>query len=278
MTQDYCIDSSPVLVMDSGVGGLSIAQEMRCLLPELPLLYLADNAALPYGNKSEAWLKARVLNLVKSVLQEDNIRMLVIACNTASTVVLDHLRAELKIPVVGVVPAIKPASECSGSGHIGLLATPGTVSRHYTDDLVKHFAEGCRVSRLGSTELVRLAEEKLAGKRICLSRLEQAMAPLFNQTDLDTIVLGCTHFPLLKPELEQIAPRRIRWVDSGKAVAERVQSLLQDMPQTSIVGQSRAKRNRALLTGSLCSGLKQSFDNMGYSSVQPLSGFSAGSL
>ena len=249
-----------VLVMDSGVGGLSVAQHIQALRPDLSLLYLADNGALPYGNKSEAWLNHRVATLVQRVAQEYPLQLVVVACNTASTLVLPALRASQSVPVVGVVPAIKPAAALSETRHIGLLATPGTVQRSYTDQLVNEFAEGCRVSRLGTTDLVSLAEDKLAGKAVDLQRLAQAVAPLFAQQDLDTLVLGCTHFPLLVPELEQIAPRKINWVDSGQAIARRVDALL---PQIS---SSEHMPHQAILTAEVdqTSTLLTSLSRLGF--------------
>lgn len=208
------------------MGGLSITAHIRKTCPDTPLFYLADNDAFPYGDKDENWLVERVVHLAEALVNEYPIQLLVLGCNTASTVVLPALRDALDIPVVGVVPAIKPAAALSESGHFGLLATPGTVSRSYTNQLISDHAPGCEVTRVGSTEVVRLAEEKLEGKRVDLNRLQQAVAPLFETESLDTVVLGCTHFPLLLDELKQIQPRAIRWVDSGAAIARRVAMLL----------------------------------------------------
>ncbi len=215
--------------MDSGVGGLSIAAHIRKTCPHTPLFYLADNAAFPYGDKEESWLVDRVVKLAQGLVARYPIQLLVLGCNTASTVVLPALREALSIPVVGVVPAIKPAAALSHSGHIGLLATPGTVSRSYTNQLIADHAPHCEVTRVGSTEVVRLAEEKLEGRPVDLARLQQAVAPLFETDSLDTVVLGCTHFPLLLDELMQIQPRSIRWVDSGAAIARRVAMLLEPL-------------------------------------------------
>ena len=216
------------------------------------MLYLGDSEALPYGDKSEAWLINRLLALTGQLMTHYPIDMLVVACNTASTVVLEPVRDKLKIPVLGVFPAIKPAAQRSKSRHIGLLATPGTVHRQYTDYLVDHFAMDCQVTRAGTTELVALAEDKLAGRPVCPDRLSQAMEPLFCHRDLDTIVLGCTHFPFLKSELEQIAPRAIQWIDSGKAVARRVKSLLNQSEGEILSPVSeRIKAHHALFTGAL---------------------------
>lgn len=220
--------------MDSGVGGLSIVTHIREACPTYPLLYLADNAAFPYGDKDETWLVKRVVRLALALVARYPVQLLVLGCNTASTVVLPALRDALNIPVVGVVPAIKPAAALSQNRHIGLLATPGTVSRAYTDQLIDDYAAHCAITRLGSTEVVRLAEEKLAGRPVDLMRLQQAVSPLFDQPLLDTVVLGCTHFPLLRQELQLIQPRPIQWVDSGAAVARRVAMLLKAGEQTPV--------------------------------------------
>lgn len=222
-------DERVILVLDSGIGGLSVLAEIGKVSPSCRFLYLADNACLPYGDKSEGWLIQRVDWLVRAVSERYRVAMLVIACNTASTVVLSSLRQYLTVPVVGVVPAIKPAAMLSGSGHIGLLATPGTVRRAYTHRLINDYAAHCQVTCAGSVELVRLAEHKLSGGVVCAEQLHSALEPLFSFSDLDTIILGCTHFPWLRAELEAIAPREIHWVDSGQAVAHRVASLLSDV-------------------------------------------------
>ncbi len=208
------------------MGGLSIADHIRKICPDTPLFYLADNDAFPYGDKDENWLVERVVTLAQALVDQYPIQLLVLGCNTASTVVLPALRDMLDIPVVGVVPAIKPAAALSRTAHIGLLATPGTISRSYTHQLICDHAPHCQVTRVGSTEVVRLAEEKLEGKGVDLNRLQQAVAPLFEAESLDTVVLGCTHFPLLLDELKQVQPRQIHWVDSGAAIARRVAMLL----------------------------------------------------
>ena len=217
---------APILVLDSGVGGLSVVAEIQRRCPGLPIRYLADNAALPYGDKSESWLVERVIRLVTEVCRDQPIRMIVVACNTASTVVLPALRDQFDIPVVGVVPAIKPAAKLSRSKHIGLLATLGTVKRKYTRELIRQFAADCKINLVGTTVLVTQAERKLAGLPVQMEALQTAMQPLFEVNTLDTIVLGCTHFPLLREELQQITPRNIEWVDSGNAIARRVEQLV----------------------------------------------------
>lgn len=216
-----------VLVFDSGVGGLSILSEIRQHIPGCELVYACDNAAFPYGTKDEAELVERVDAVLKALIAQIDPDIVVVACNTASTVALPHIRNHFHKPVVGVVPAIKPAAQLSQSRVIGLLATPGTVSRPYTQQLIDEFAPDCTIIRVGSTELVQLAEQKLRGQSPDPEKLREILAPIFTNPRTDTLVLACTHFPLLRDELEAAAPRAIQWVDSGAAIARRVKSLLE---------------------------------------------------
>lgn len=218
-----------ILVFDSGVGGLSILREIRKQLPWVETVYACDNAFFPYGTKEQHILEARVEQVVLAAARTSGADVTVVACNTASTAVLPRLRARLQEPVVGVVPAIKPAAELSQSRVIGLLATPGTIKRSYTHTLVKDFAGGCEVIMVGSSELVSLAEHKLRGGEVDDNALEAVLAPFAEHPlsrEMDTLVLGCTHFPLLQSELQAVLPKRVRLVDSGHAIARRVASLL----------------------------------------------------
>lgn len=216
----------PVLVFDSGVGGLSIVQAIRQAWPSLPMDYAFDNAAFPYGNKSEPWLIDRVERVITQLLEKTGAGLVVIACNTASTLALPRLRECLQVPVVGVVPAIKPAAQVSQTRSIALLATAGTVTRPYVDQLMRDFAADCRLYRFASAPLVDLAERALAGDTPSPETLRHILAPIEAQSDIDTIILGCTHFPLLKTALQAVAERTYHWVDSGAAVARRVGDLL----------------------------------------------------
>lgn len=216
-----------VLVFDSGVGGLSILTEIRQYIPGCELVYACDNAAFPYGTKGEEELVKRVDLVLKALIAQIDPDIVVVACNTASTVALPHIRNHFHKPVVGVVPAIKPAARLSQSRVIGLLATPATVSRPYTQQLIDEFAPDCTIIRVGSTELVQLAEQKLRGLAPDPEKLREIIAPLFANPHTDTLILACTHFPLLRAELEAAAPRAIQWVDSGAAIARRVKSLLE---------------------------------------------------
>lgn len=215
-----------VLIFDSGVGGLSVYKEIAQLLPEQHVVYAFDNAAFPYGELADDILIQRVCGMVTSLCYERDIALVVIACNTASTLVLPHLRSLLSIPVVGVVPAIKPAVAMSKTKHIGLLATPATVNRTYTKQLVEEFAPDCHVEMVGSTELVQMGEGKLRGTPVDKKILKQVLMPFINKTDC--IVLGCTHFPLLRDEIEEILGDQCLVIDSGKAIANRVDALLKE--------------------------------------------------
>lgn len=235
-----------LLIFDSGVGGLSIFAEIRKQLPWCELTFVSDSAGFPYGTRSEAQLIERVERLVPALLDAYQPDILVVACNSASTVVLPVIRARFATTFVGVVPAIKPASNLSTTRSLGLLATPATISRPYTHQLIADFAGHCKVLPIGSSELVHMAEAKLRGQAIDRQRLAEIIAPFFaedHQPPIDTIVLACTHFPLLGEELRQAAPREVNWVDSGPAIARRVASLLGTPGDTAI------DHHRAVFTG-----------------------------
>ncbi|WP_369601511.1 glutamate racemase [Hahella sp. SMD15-11] len=215
-----------VAVLDSGAGGLTIVRSIRQRLPDVMLTYVADAAGCPYGERDADDVIRRVSRLARLVDRARQPDILVIACNTASTVVLPLLRARLKIPVVGVVPAIKTAARLTRNQCIGLLATPATIARPYVDALHQEFAPDCRLVRVGSSELVGMAERWL-WQRECpaTDRLERILA-LFVESGVDTVVLGCTHFPLLAPVIGAVLGESVTLVDSGDAVARRVESLL----------------------------------------------------
>jgi glutamate racemase len=222
-------DAKRVLVFDSGVGGLSVFDAIASSGHALALSYAADNAWLPYGLKSDADLKARVPALLTALVRHWGSDAVVVACNTASTIALDEVRATLSIPVVGVVPPIKPAAALTKTGTIGLLATPATVRRAYTDDLIAQFAPDKTVVRFGSAALVEAAEQKLRGEAPDPSAITEAIDGLFGApggADIDVVAVACTHFPLLASELAAAAPRAATWLDSGAAIARRVAQVL----------------------------------------------------
>ncbi len=242
----------PVLIFDSGVGGLSVAQSLRQHYPEAALCYACDNAWLPYGLREDSVLSERIVAVCRAAVEVCQPSVLVVACNTASTLALENLRQQLAIPVVGTVPAIKPAAALSQTRHIGLLATKATVGRPYTQRLIDSFASDCIITRVAADALVVEAEAYLAGITPDTHRMQAALAPLWqavtpspfqplsaqplsaqplsaDRQALDTVVLGCTHFPLLKPWLVQLAPRPLHWIDSGDAIARRVAQVVDEL-------------------------------------------------
>lgn len=234
-------DARPVVFFDSGVGGLSILAEAQAHLPMMPVVYAADNAGFPYGTKREEEIAARVPALLGRLVERFDPRLLVIACNTASTIALGSVRAALELPVVGTVPAIKPAAEISRSRVIGVLGTDATVRQPYVDDLSTRFANDCRVLRHGSAELVEAAEAHLRGQPVDPSVFTRAIVGLTSQPGgdaIDTIVLACTHFPLLRNALAAAAGPGIGFVDSGAGIARRIAHLTADQtwPDTRPAG------------------------------------------
>ncbi|BFU60343.1 MULTISPECIES: glutamate racemase [Rodentibacter] len=215
-----------ILFFDSGVGGFSIYQEVRALFPDHHYLYCCDNEGFPYSEKSEQIIIERTLKICRHIHTKYPLDLIVIACNTASTVVLPTLRQYFSIPIVGTVPAIKPAAEISQTKHIGLLATKGTVKRGYIDKLIQQFAYDCNVERLGSTLLAEMAEKKLYGYPVNITELANELAPWQSMSDLDTLILGCTHFPLIRKEIQQCLPQVKFFMQPGRAIAQRIKHLL----------------------------------------------------
>ncbi|HEX8063039.1 MAG TPA: glutamate racemase [Allosphingosinicella sp.] len=218
------MSARPLLIFDSGVGGLSVLGAIRTLMPTAPLVYAADSAGYPYGTKRPAEIEARVPALLGRLAERFDPELIVIACNTASTIALDAVRGALDLPVVGTVPAIKPAAQLSTSRTIGVLGTEATVRQPYVDRLSHEFASDCTVVRHGSAELVDFAEAKLRGESGPAGACRRALDGLFGQPGgdrIDTIVLACTHFPLVEAELAAAAPRLVRFVDGKEGIARR---------------------------------------------------------
>ncbi|MDR0219707.1 MAG: glutamate racemase [Enterobacteriaceae bacterium] len=223
-----------ILVFDSGVGGLSVYQEIRQLLPDLHYIYAFDNGGFPYGEKTEEVVIERVVKIVDEIQRRHSLAIVVIACNTASTVSLPALRERFSFPIVGVVPAIKPAVKLTCNRVVGLLATRATINRSYTKELITQFAADCQVHAIGSAELVMLAERKLHGETIPLVELEKVLKPWLRMKEPpDTVILGCTHFPLLAKELSQVLPDGTRLIDSGAAIARRIAWLIKNRENLS---------------------------------------------
>jgi glutamate racemase len=223
-----------VLVFDSGVGSLSVGAEIHALLPGVELLYVMDRGGFPYGQWQEQPLAEHIEQRIQNLFQHHDADLLVMACNSASTIVLPVLRERLHLPIVGVVPAIKPAAALSQTKVIGLLATPGTVKRAYTANLIREFAADCSVIQLGSSELAPAIEtlfwEGIDSPEVWERTATQLLAQPRAQ-EMDTVVLACTHFPLIRDRLAVLIPN-INWVDSGAAIARRVAHILNELGKT----------------------------------------------
>ena len=218
-----------ILVFDSGLGGLTVYAEVVRARPDARLIYAADDAGFPYGRLTEEALVARVLAVMERLIALHRPDLVVVACNTASTLVLPHLRARFPIPFVGTVPAIKPAAALSRSGRITVLATPGTVSRDYTRDLIDSYAAGRQVNLVGSRRLAGFAEAELSGAPVPDEAIREELGPCFVEEGsgrTDVIVLACTHYPLLLPRFRTLAPWPVTWIDPAPAIARRVAQLI----------------------------------------------------
>ena len=223
-----------ILVFDSGLGGLTVLEQVRAARPDARYVYAADDAAFPYGALSEPALVARVIAVMERLLARHGPDLVVIACNTASTLVLPALRQRFVTPFVGVVPPIKPAAAMTRSRVVTLLATPGTVARRYTHDLVATYAAECAVTLVGAPNLAGYAEAEMAGEPVDDALLSAEIAPCFVTLDdrrrTDVVCLSCTHYPLLRARFERIAPWPVAWIDPAPAIARRVVQLLGTAP------------------------------------------------
>ncbi len=220
--------AQPILLFDSGVGGLSVLAEVRKILPDAPIIYAADNAGLPYGGKTEAEIAARVCGLLGRMAERFQPRLICIACNTASTIALAMVRDVLQIPIVGTVPAIKPAAAMTRSGVIGLLGTEATIRQSYVDRLEAEFAQGKHLLRHAAPGLVTAAEAKLRGEPVDPAVFASAAASLRAMPggqDIDTVVLACTHFPLVEAELAAAFGAGVAFVHGAQGIARRIAHL-----------------------------------------------------
>lgn len=231
---DECVNpTSPILLLDSGVGGLTVLAELRKLLPQAPVIYVADHAALPYGAKTEAQIAARVPALLGRLEERYHPRLITIACNTASTIALAAVREALGLPIVGTVPAIKPASLATKSGVIGLLGTAATIRQAYVDNLEREFAHDKLLLRHAAPELVEAAEAKLRGAPLDPAVFDKAARGLREQPGgerIDTVVLACTHFPLLEEELSRAFGPGVAFIDGAAGIARRIEHLTRGQP------------------------------------------------
>jgi len=224
--------SPTILIFDSGLGGMTVLREIVAARPDARYIYVADDAFFPYGHHTEQEIIARVVPLIGELIDRHTPDLAVIACNTASTLVMSYLRQAYKIPFVGTVPAIKPACARSKTKRISVLGTKGTVQREYTRGLIRDFAQGCEVTLVGSPELASLAESALSGHEVSERDILAELAPCFvgaaegETSRTDTIVLACTHYPLLLERFMKLAPWPVEWIDPAPAIARRVADLL----------------------------------------------------
>ncbi|MBY0381980.1 MAG: glutamate racemase [Xanthobacteraceae bacterium] len=218
-----------ILVFDSGLGGLTVLREIVAARPDAAYTYVADDAFFPYGQHTEEEIIGRVVPLIGELIGRHPPDLVVIACNTASTLVMSHLREAYSVPFVGTVPAIKPACALSKTKRVSVLGTRGTVKREYTKSLIRDFAHDCDVTLIGAENLATLAEAALRGEAVSDEAIHAEIAPCFIDGDArtDTVVLACTHYPLLLEQIVRVAPWPVDWVDPAPAIARRVEHLLQ---------------------------------------------------
>lgn len=253
------------LVFDSGVGGLTIADALRKVAPDWVVDYAADSGFFPYGVKTDEELRERLPALCARLVEVAKPDVLVIACNTASTLSLDDIRARVGVPVVGTVPAIKPAAEQTKTGVIGILATPGTVRRAYLDGLERQFAAGKIVVRRGSAGLVDIAERAVRGQPVDQEQVAYAVKPLFDPPDgprIDIVVLACTHFPLIREAIAEACPPGVKLIDTGEAVARQA---VRVAPKSSSTGEAVA-----YVTGGAANkaAMQPAFARFGYHAIE----------
>jgi glutamate racemase len=234
-----------ILVFDSGLGGLTVLREIVAARPDLRCVYVADDAFFPYGHHGEGEIVARVVPMVGALIAEHAPRLVVIACNTISTLVMTHLRASYTTPFVGTVPAIKPACAASKTRRVSVLGTKGTVKREYTQRLINDFGQGCEVTLVGAANLASLAEAAMHGEAVSDADIAAEIAPCFvdDAARTDTVVLACTHYPLLLDRLMRLAPWPVDWIDPAPAIARRTSDLM-GPPATA----AQAPRTRLLFT------------------------------
>ncbi|WP_144098013.1 glutamate racemase [Croceicoccus sediminis] len=260
---------APLLIFDSGVGGLSVLDAVRKVLPDAPIIYAADNAGLPYGSKSEAEIAARVAGLLGRMAERYRPRLACIACNTASTIALGMVREVLHIPIVGTVPAIKPAAKITQTGTIGLIGTEATIRQEYVDNLEAEFAQGTTLLRLAAPDLVAAAEAKLRGEPVNRSAIVEAADRLMMMASgkrIDVLVLACTHFPLLSEELQKAFGPEVRLIDGAEGIARRIAALTEGQPF------ARSRPDRAVFTRDEpgLSGLKDALARRGIEEIEIL--------
>jgi glutamate racemase len=231
-----------ILVFDSGLGGLTVYREIAAARPGADFIYVADDAAFPYGAMTEPALTERVVELMRTLIGQFHPDLVVIACNTASTIVLPHLRQRFSLPFVGTVPAIKPAGAASITKRISVLGTEATVQREYTRALIRDYAADCKVTLVGSKLLATYAEAEIGGAQVSDALISAEIKPCFcdDGARTDTVVLACTHYPLLIERFSRLAPWPVAFIDPAPAIARRVGDLLGPAPSGSAPGTTRA--------------------------------------
>jgi glutamate racemase len=261
--------AAPILLFDSGVGGLTVLAELRKLLPQAPVIYAADTAGLPYGEKTEAEVAARVAGLLGRLSERYAPRLITIACNTASTIALGMVRDVLHVPIVGTVPAIKPAAAMTRTGVIGLLGTAATIRQGYVDRLQAQFAADKVLIRHACPDLVEAAEMKLRGEAPppeVFAAAAEGLRARENGARVDTVVLACTHFPLVEPELRAALGPGVAFVDGAAGIARRIASLTREQPFL------RTSPDVAVFTGELSTAaeLRPALAAHGIDRIEPL--------
>jgi len=256
-----------ILVFDSGLGGLTVYREIAAVRPDANFVYLADDAAFPYGALAEPALIARLVSLLDEAIATHKPDLAVIACNTASTIALPELRKKFAVPFVGTVPAIKPACTASRTRRVAVLGTEATVAREYTRALIRDHAQGCDVDLIGAKQLAAYAEAELYGRPVSDAALLAEIDPCFrddgNRTD--TVVLACTHYPLLSARLEKIAPWPVNFIDPAPAIARRVVHLLEGMAAVAANGTTRAIFTSGAAPAAILAGFGMRADQRLYS-------------
>lgn len=258
--------TSPILLFDSGIGGLTIYDALRARLPDAPVIYAADYAGMPYGTKTEPQIAARVAGLLGRMAERYQPSLACIACNTASTIALGMVREVLEIPIVGTVPAIKPAANQTRTGTIGLIGTEATIRQAYVDNLEAQFANGTRLLRIAAPEFVALAEGKLRGHPLDLGpvhAIAEKLRSMPGGQNIDTLVLACTHFPLLADELAEVFGPNVHLVDGADGIARRIAHLLEGRKFAS------GTANRFVITGApeQAAGLQNALALRGFSAI-----------
>lgn len=249
--------SSRILVFDSGIGGLGVVQALRSLAPSLTIDYLADTALFPYGEQPDDLLRERIAKLICQACGHLKPSLVIIACNTASTLALPILREKLTLPIVGCVPPVRWAGRVSNSRTIGLLATSATARRPYLKQLHEDFAADCKLIVHGSRHLANMAERAFRGEQLAPDEVQHELACLFEQPnghDIDTVGLGCTHYTFLLPYFQRLGPAGIMWLDPAPAVAQQALRRLEDTTESPPLSDLPLPSDRFFLTAAPAEG------------------------